>query len=100
MSQAPEWTDTFRLFVEQCLHKSPQERPTSAQLLGHGFVSRPRSHHVLADLIQRTKAAVRDLDNLNYRKMKKILMVDGDAESAIGWSLVLIYTSQIIRNGG
>lgn len=28
------------------------------------------------DLIQRTKAAVRELDNLNYRKMKKILMVD------------------------
>lgn len=28
------------------------------------------------ELIQRTKAAVRELDNLNYRKMKKILMVD------------------------
>lgn len=28
------------------------------------------------DLIHRTKAAVRELDNLNYRKMKKILMVD------------------------
>jgi hypothetical protein len=28
------------------------------------------------DLIIRTKAAVRELDNLNYRKMKKILMVD------------------------
>lgn len=33
----------------------------------------------------RTKAAVRDLDNLNYRKMKKILMVDScDTESALG----------------
>jgi len=31
---------------------------------------------VLIDLICRTKAAVRDLDNLNYRKMKKILMAD------------------------
>lgn len=40
---------------------------------------------MLMDLIQRTKAAVRDLDNLNYRKMKKILMVDNcETESTIG----------------
>ena len=32
----------------------------------------------------RTKAAVRELDNLNYRKMKKILMVDCETESNIG----------------
>lgn len=33
----------------------------------------------------RTKAAVRELDNLNYRKMKKILMVDScETESAVG----------------
>ena len=37
------------------------------------------------DLIARTKNAVRDLDNLNYRKMKKILMVDNcDDQSTIG----------------
>lgn len=51
----------------------------------HQFIVRPRSNHVLIDLIQRTKAAVRDLDNLNYRKMKKILMVDSyETESTIG----------------
>ncbi|KAM3963887.1 serine/threonine-protein kinase Tao [Aphomia sociella] len=82
--QAPEWTDTFRYFVEACLQKNPQERPSSTKLLSHQFITRSRSPHVLIDLIQRTKAAVRDLDNLNYRKMKKILMVDGDNESAIG----------------
>ncbi|XP_059051432.1 serine/threonine-protein kinase Tao [Achroia grisella] len=82
--QAPEWTDTFRYFVEACLQKNPQERPSSTKLLSHQFISRLRSPHVLVDLIQRTKAAVRDLDNLNYRKMKKILMVDADNESAIG----------------
>lgn len=54
-------------------------------LLGHQFVTRYRSPNVLMDLIQRTKAAVRDLDNLNYRKMKKILMVDNcETESTIG----------------
>ncbi|XP_045516518.1 serine/threonine-protein kinase Tao isoform X2 [Pieris brassicae] len=81
---APEWTDTFRYFVEACLQKNAQDRPSSTRLLSHPYITRPRSPTVLVDLIQRTKAAVRDLDNLNYRKMKKILMVDGDNESAIG----------------
>lgn len=31
---------------------------------------------VILDLIQRTKDAVRELDNLQYRKMKKILIGD------------------------
>ena len=34
---------------------------------------RERAESVLMDLIQRTKDAVRELDNLQYRKMKKIL---------------------------
>lgn len=34
---------------------------------------RDRPSRVLVDLIQRTKDAVRELDNLQYRKMKKIL---------------------------
>lgn len=53
--------------------------------LQHQLVTRSRSPHVLLDLIQRTKAAVRDLDNLNYRKMKKILMMDAfESESTAG----------------
>ena len=39
----------------------------------HDFVRRERPPRVLMDLIQRTKDAVRELDNLQYRKMKKIL---------------------------
>ncbi|XP_019769354.2 serine/threonine-protein kinase Tao isoform X1 [Dendroctonus ponderosae] len=81
---ANEWTDVFKHFVEACLQKSPHLRPSSQQLLSHIFVTRQRSPNVLIDLIQRTKAAVRDLDNLNYRKMKKILMVDNcETESNI-----------------
>ena len=39
----------------------------------------------MLDLIARTKNAVRDFDNLNYRKMKKILMNDNcDDQSTIG----------------
>ncbi|XP_006204859.1 serine/threonine-protein kinase TAO3 isoform X1 [Vicugna pacos] len=71
--QSNEWTDSFRRFVDYCLQKMPQERPTSAELLRHDFVRRDRPIRVLIDLIQRTKDAVRELDNLQYRKMKKIL---------------------------
>ncbi|RXM93060.1 Serine/threonine-protein kinase TAO1 [Acipenser ruthenus] len=39
----------------------------------HAFVQRERPETVLIDLILRTKDAVRELDNLQYRKMKKIL---------------------------
>ncbi|XP_060106250.1 serine/threonine-protein kinase TAO3 isoform X1 [Heteronotia binoei] len=71
--QSNEWTTSFRGFVDYCLQKIPQERPSSAELLRHEFVRSERPPRVLIDLIQRTKDAVRELDNLQYRKMKKIL---------------------------
>ncbi|KAM9371823.1 serine/threonine-protein kinase TAO3 isoform 1-T1 [Phaethornis superciliosus] len=71
--QSNEWSDSFRGFVDACLQKIPQERPSSTNLLRHDFVRRDRPPRVLIDLIQRTKDAVRELDNLQYRKMKKIL---------------------------
>ncbi|XP_030814717.1 serine/threonine-protein kinase TAO3 isoform X1 [Camarhynchus parvulus] len=71
--QSNEWSDSFRGFVDYCLQKIPQERPSSTDLLRHDFVCRERPPRVLLDLIQRTKDAVRELDNLQYRKMKKIL---------------------------
>ncbi|XP_038619039.1 serine/threonine-protein kinase TAO3 [Tachyglossus aculeatus] len=71
--QSGEWTDSFRGFVDRCLQKIPHERPASVDLLRHDFVRRERPPRVLTDLIQRTKDAVRELDNLQYRKMKKIL---------------------------
>lgn len=83
--QSPEWTDVFRHFVDSCLQKNPNERPTAGKLLSHQFISRGRSPHVLIDLIQRTKAAVHELDNQNYRKTKKILMIDAcESESTVG----------------
>jgi hypothetical protein len=48
-------------------------------------VARVKATQVLLDLIARTKNSVRDLDNLNYRKMRKILMNDNcDDQSTIG----------------
>lgn len=51
--QAHDWTDIFRNFVEACLKKSPADRPTSARLLSHMLVTRPRSSNVLIELIIR-----------------------------------------------
>uniref|UniRef100_A0A8C5FDG7 non-specific serine/threonine protein kinase n=1 Tax=Gadus morhua TaxID=8049 RepID=A0A8C5FDG7_GADMO len=68
-----EWTEYFRNFVDSCLQKLPQDRPNSEELLKHAFVQRERPESVVLDLISRTKDAVRELDNLQYRKMKKIL---------------------------
>ena len=51
----------------------------------HQFVARIPARTILLDLIARTKNAVRELDNLNYRKMKKILMNEMvETESTIG----------------
>lgn len=79
-----DWSDVFKHFVESCLQKNPSDRPAASKLLSHQLVTRSRSPHVLIDLIQRTKAAVRELDNQNYRKMK-ILMIDScESESTVG----------------
>jgi len=85
MLSAPDWSDVFRHFVDACLQKDPRDRPTSERLTQHQFVARVKATTVLLDLIARTKNAVRELDNLNYRKMKKILMNDNcDDQSTIG----------------
>lgn len=78
------WSDVFRRFVESCLQKDPADRPNAARLLSHVFITRSRSPTIMLELIIRTKTAVRELDNLNYKKMKKILMVETDTESALG----------------
>ncbi|KAG7325468.1 hypothetical protein KOW79_011784 [Hemibagrus wyckioides] len=71
--QSNHWSDYFRNFVDSCLQKIAQDRPTSDVLLKHHFLCRERPQTVVMDLIARTKDAVRELDNLQYRKMKKIL---------------------------
>ena len=102
---SPDWSEVFRHFVDSCLQKNPCDRPTSERLtqvrladtssiitscnigscFQHQFVARVKATSVLLDLIARTKNAVRDLDNLNYRKMRKILMNDNcDDQSTIG----------------
>ncbi|XP_014666654.1 PREDICTED: serine/threonine-protein kinase TAO1-like isoform X2 [Priapulus caudatus] len=76
LSPDGNWSDEFREFVQSCLHKQPRDRATAQDLLNSKFLKKLRSIGVLLDLIHRTKAAVRELDNLQYRKIRKILMTD------------------------
>nr|XP_058963725.1 serine/threonine-protein kinase TAO1-like isoform X1 [Pocillopora verrucosa] len=80
LSTPDNWSASFVEFVQLCLKKQPAERPTAEDLLQHPFVSQPRPTGILLELIERTKQAVRALDNMNYRKMKKMIMGDPTGE--------------------
>ncbi|XP_055328505.1 serine/threonine-protein kinase TAO1-like [Paramacrobiotus metropolitanus] len=69
-----DWSSEFRNFVATALTKNPDDRPDALQIMETPFIVRTRPVTVLRDLIQRTKQAVRELDNLNYKKMKKLLI--------------------------
>lgn len=78
-----QWSDKFHIFLGSCLRKNPDERLHATDLLKMPFINTDKNHQsVILDLIERTKAAVRELDNINYRKMKKILMVDNPANNS------------------
>jgi len=70
------WSQDFRKFVSLLLQKSPKDRPESVEVLKHPFLTKQRSPTIVLELIMRTKDVVRDLDNLQYRKMKKILIAE------------------------
>uniref|UniRef100_A0AAQ4R248 non-specific serine/threonine protein kinase n=1 Tax=Gasterosteus aculeatus aculeatus TaxID=481459 RepID=A0AAQ4R248_GASAC len=93
-----EWTDYFRNFIDSCLQKIPQDRPHSDDMLGHAFLQRERPDSVLMDLIQRTKDAVRELDNLQYRKMKKILLQEAHNGNPfiMHWFVFIVGSNQSI----
>ena len=76
------WTDNFKNFISACLQKLPQNRLNAKDLLKHVFITELSDRKALNELIRKTKEIVRDLDNLQYRKMKKIIMVDGSSSSS------------------
>lgn len=61
-----------------------QKSITPIFTLQHKFTSNCENSTVILDLIQRTKDAVRELDNLQYRRMKKILMAETPSEEQGG----------------
>ncbi|CAF1200887.1 unnamed protein product [Adineta ricciae] len=67
-------TSDFALFIAMCLKKNPCERPTAKELLNTIFIKSQSNRESLIDLIRRTKDAVKEFDNIRYRRMKKVLM--------------------------
>uniref|UniRef100_A0A8D0CLV0 non-specific serine/threonine protein kinase n=1 Tax=Scleropages formosus TaxID=113540 RepID=A0A8D0CLV0_SCLFO len=59
--------------MAHCLGHAPRLSFPTFLLFQHRFLCRERPMSVVLELIARTKDAVRELDNLQYRKMKKIL---------------------------
>lgn len=78
----PQWSENFKNFIELCLKKQPVNRPSASELLLHKFILSLSDRKALIDLIRKTKEIVRDLDNLQYRKIKKIIMVEGSNNSS------------------
>ncbi|CAF0974201.1 unnamed protein product, partial [Didymodactylos carnosus] len=74
LSEPDSHTVDFVSFIDMCLQKAPSDRPTANELLTTPFITSKSSREILIDLIRRTKEAVREFDNIRYRRMKKILM--------------------------
>ncbi len=53
---------------------------TNLYFFQSSFIVKPRRPNVILELIARTKQAVRALDNMNYKRMKKILVTDVTTE--------------------
>ncbi|VDM71031.1 unnamed protein product [Strongylus vulgaris] len=72
----PDWSDQFKDFVDICLQKEADERPSTGDLLSHAFITFPEHKGVIQELISRTKAIVMELDNFQYKKMRKLMYLD------------------------
>ncbi|CAF0825670.1 unnamed protein product [Rotaria sp. Silwood1] len=70
----PSYTNDFILFIAMCLQKNPNKRPTANELHQTSFIKSNSNRDILINLIRRTKEAVKEFDNIRYRRMKKVLM--------------------------
>ncbi|PAV65518.1 hypothetical protein WR25_04140 [Diploscapter pachys] len=48
-----QWSRSFKEFVEMCLNKDPENRPTASALLKHPFMKKARKNSILIELIER-----------------------------------------------
>lgn len=51
------WSKNFNDFLSKCVTKSPADRPTAKQLLGHAFISDVTSYQPLKSLYHEVKDA-------------------------------------------
>uniref|UniRef100_A0A0K0D1Z8 non-specific serine/threonine protein kinase n=1 Tax=Angiostrongylus cantonensis TaxID=6313 RepID=A0A0K0D1Z8_ANGCA len=51
----PQWSRVFKDFVELCLNKDPDNRPSASNLLRHPFIKKAKKNGILVELIERAK---------------------------------------------
>ncbi|VDO39828.1 unnamed protein product [Haemonchus placei] len=51
----PQWSRTFKDFVELCLNKDPDNRPSASSLLKHPFIKKAKKNGILVELIERAR---------------------------------------------
>uniref|UniRef100_A0A915DL74 non-specific serine/threonine protein kinase n=1 Tax=Ditylenchus dipsaci TaxID=166011 RepID=A0A915DL74_9BILA len=49
-----QWSRPFKDFVELCLNKNPDDRPTAKELLRHTFIRRAKRNNILTELLERS----------------------------------------------
>uniref|UniRef100_A0AC35G3F2 Protein kinase domain-containing protein n=1 Tax=Panagrolaimus sp. PS1159 TaxID=55785 RepID=A0AC35G3F2_9BILA len=84
--EAAPWSEKFISFVDQCLRKDPEQRLSTRACLNHSFVTDAPSPSIILELIRRTKRVVKELDNFQYRKMRKLMYLD---EQQLGTNAVV-----------
>lgn len=84
LARPSDWSPAFVDFVGACLVKEPSQRLHSHEAARHAFLafsSPSAALPILQELIARTKHHVRELDNFQYRKLRKLMILD-DANSS------------------
>ncbi|KAK6757867.1 hypothetical protein RB195_015595 [Necator americanus] len=51
----PQWSRVFKDFVELCLNKDPDNRPSANALLKHPFIKKAKKNGILVELIERAR---------------------------------------------
>ncbi|KAI1722998.1 protein kinase domain-containing protein [Ditylenchus destructor] len=49
-----QWSRSFKEFVELCLNKNPDDRPTAKELLRNPFIRRGKSNKILIEMLERS----------------------------------------------
>lgn len=76
LSNGSMWSDSFKNFVALSLSKDAAKRPNATELLMNHFIATLSDRQALIELVRKTKEIVRKLDNLQYKKIRKIIMFE------------------------
>jgi len=61
LDEPSKWSPDFINFIERCLTKNPDDRPSAKQLLEHKFIQNAKPHTILTDIIDESLRIVKDV---------------------------------------